>query len=240
MANENGKWVMHGVAEDDPLCLRNCDDLIRCVNEFGFLPLFQNTVPGFSVEERTVPYFWWTGDPVRDPWEWRIQATARAEVAYGKFFDNKAGFISLEWLPYFANWRRDGYDFDARYDDEKAGFRQKKIMDCFNEADELYSFDLKRKAGFGSGGEKNFEGTITGLQMQTYLAIKAFRCRRNKRGEEYGWHIAVYAMPESIFGADAVTSAYSEAPEVSRQRIYTRMKDLFPKATDEQMYAILR
>ena len=35
------------------------------------------------------------------------------KVAYGKFFDKKAGFISLEWLPYFANYRRSGYDFDA-------------------------------------------------------------------------------------------------------------------------------
>ena len=27
------------------------------------------------------------------------------------------------------NFRRDGYDFDALWDDEKASFRQKKIMD---------------------------------------------------------------------------------------------------------------
>ena len=52
-----------------------------------------------------------------DPWIWRTVAAGSGEVAYGKLFDNKAGFVSLEWLPVFANWRRDGYDFDARWDD---------------------------------------------------------------------------------------------------------------------------
>ena len=35
----------------------------------------------------------------------------RHDIVYGKFFDKKAGFISKKWLPVFANYRRDGYDF---------------------------------------------------------------------------------------------------------------------------------
>jgi hypothetical protein len=57
-------------------------------------------------------------------------------VAYGKFFGNKAGFISLKWLPYFANFRRSGYDFDSRYQDGLAERREKKIMDYFIGEDE--------------------------------------------------------------------------------------------------------
>ena len=34
-----------------------------------------------------------------------------------------------EWLPCFVNYRRDGYDFDALWDDGKASIRQKKMMD---------------------------------------------------------------------------------------------------------------
>ena len=49
----------------------------------------------------------------------------RGDVAYGKFFDKKAGFISREWLPYFLNFRRDGYDFDALWEDGKASYKQK-------------------------------------------------------------------------------------------------------------------
>ncbi len=108
----------------------------------------------------------------------------------------RAGFISVKWLPYFANFRRNGYDFDARWEDGLAGRREKKIMDLFMQRDEdgdiffsderILSTELKKKAGFGKGGEKNFPGIITGLQMQTYLVITDFQRRVNKRGEEYG------------------------------------------------------
>ena len=60
-------------------------------------------------------------------------------VAYGKFFGKKAGFISKTWFPHFANWRRDGYDFDSRWDEELATMRQKRIMDQFLTKDECAS-----------------------------------------------------------------------------------------------------
>lgn len=88
-------------------------------------------VEDFSAEEHTSPNFWWSGDRQEDPCEWREIIAASGQVAYGKFFGNKAGFISLEWLPYFANARRDGYDFDSRYQDGLASRREKKIMDFF-------------------------------------------------------------------------------------------------------------
>ena len=50
------------------------------------------------------------------------------DVLYGKFFAKKAGFISKKWLPVFANYRRDGYDFDALFEDEKAPIKHKNIM----------------------------------------------------------------------------------------------------------------
>ncbi|WP_331472454.1 hypothetical protein [Lacrimispora saccharolytica] len=64
---------------------------------------------------------------------WREIIARSGKVAYGKFFDKKAGFISVEWLPVFANYRRDGYDFDALYEDGKAPRKHKKIMDNFIE-----------------------------------------------------------------------------------------------------------
>ena len=235
MANENGTWIMYGVDWDDPECLHTVDDAIDYINEVGFLPLFKNDIPGFSLEERTVPNYWWCGDPEVDPWEWREIIARSGEVAYGKFFEKKAGFISKEWLPFFTNYRRDGYDFDALWDDEKASRRQKKIMDCFEAEDELYSNVLKQKAGFGKGGEKGFEGNITDLQMKTYLCVKDFRQRRNKKGELYGWPIAVYAKPEALWGYDYVTSRYSEPAAESGKAIVGHMKELYPIATDAQI-----
>ena len=71
MANEGGTWVMHGGSWDDPECIHTVDEAIAYINKVGFLPLFKNDIPGFSLEERTVPEFWWSEDPERDPWEWR-------------------------------------------------------------------------------------------------------------------------------------------------------------------------
>ena len=239
MPNENGTWVMYGVEWDDPECLHTVDEAIAYINEIGFLPLFKNEIPGFSLEERTVPEYWWCGDTEVDPWEWRELIARSGDVAYGKFFNKKAGFISKEWLPYFANYRRDGYDFDALWDDEKASRRQKKIMDVFEGKDEMYSNELKKEAGFSKDGEKGFDGTITDLQMMTYLVVRDFRQRKNKKGELYGWPIAVYAMPEAIWGREHVTSRYNENPSESGDAIANHIMDIYPIANTNQIRKLI-
>ncbi|MDO4633910.1 MAG: hypothetical protein Q4B01_08655 [Eubacteriales bacterium] len=239
MANEGGTWIMYGVSRDDPYCIHTVEELSAYINEIGFLPLFKNEIPGFSVEERTVAEDWWSEDPARDPWIWRELIAREGEIGYGKFFHKKAGFISREWFPYFANYRRDGYDFDALWDDEKASIRQKKIMDLFEDDAEQFSFEVKKKAGFGKDGEKNFEGTMTDLQMQTYLCVRDFRQRMNKKGLPYGWKVAVYAMPEQLWGYQQVAAAYKEEPEVSAQRIRDHMKEIYPIADEKDLKKVL-
>ena len=102
-----------------------------------------------------------------------------------------------------------------------------------------FSFELKRQAGFGKGGEKNFEGTGTDLQMGGYLLIRDFRRRRNKRGQEYGWHISVYSTPETLWGYDHVSSAYSVAPAESKALIDEQIWRNFPEAEQEELDAVL-
>ena len=239
MAMEDGAWIMRGLDWDDPSRIQSWEELIGWIDEVGFLPLFKNEVDGFSAEENTSDLYWWTGDEEQDPWEWRRLIARSGKVAYGKFFGGKAGFISRAWFPHFANWRRDGYDFDSRWDEELATMRQKRIMDCFSEKGEWFSFELKRQAGFGKGGEKNFEGTVTDLQMQGYLLIWDFRQRRNKRGQPYGWPHSVYATPESLWGRDHIASAYSTDPARSRELVFRQVQTCFPAATDEALRAVL-
>ena len=111
MGNESGEWIMHGMNWDNPDCIHSVDEAIKYINEFGFLPLFKNDIDGFSLEERTVPEYWWSDNPEIDPWMWRAIIARRHDIVYGKFFDKKTGFISKKWLPVFANYRRDGYDY---------------------------------------------------------------------------------------------------------------------------------
>lgn len=241
MANEGGEWIMKGLDWNDPLRIRTPEELINYINQVGFLPLFANEVPGFSAEEHVSPLYWWSGDPEQDPWTWRELIARSGEVAYGKFFHKKAGFISKAWFPVFANYRRNGYDFDALYEDGLASRRSKKIMDLFEGNEEFYSADLKAKAGFGKGGEKNFDGVATDLQMQTYLLVKDFRLRRRKSdGQEYGWPISVYTTPEQLWDYDYVTSGYGEDPKVSWLRMLERVQEEYPWADVRDIGKVLR
>ena len=236
----DNSWTIHALADDDPNCIRTPDELAAYVEMIGFLPLFSNTVPGFSVEEHTAASGWWSGDPARDPWMWREILSCGTRVVYGKFFFGNAGFVAKKWFADFANVRRDGYDFDALWDDGKASLKQKKIMDLFeDEKTELFSFEIKQKAGFGKEGESGFESALTSLQMMTYLCPMAFRQRKNKAGKEYGWNIAILCRPEHLLGTDQVTGSYSEEPDVSLARMQAHLMSAFPGMTQEQCRKVL-
>lgn len=233
----DGEFYMSGCSVEDPCCLHTIEDARRLILEVGFIPLFENGAAGFSIEERTPAFNWWTGDSQTDPWSWRMLLARDPEIAYGKFFDRKAGFISKEWFPAFASYRRDGYDFDALWEDELASYRMKKIMDVFGLDErmagrEILSPEIKELAGFGKGGEKNFEGVLTGLQMRTYLIMSDFRQRKNKKGEEYGWHLAVFETPETKWGYEHVTSGYAMQPAEALTAILERARMCFPEASE--------
>ena len=240
METINGEWYMKGCAAHDPKRLRTVEAAAALIREMGFLPLFSNDIPGFSVEERTWAGDWWTDDPARDPWAWRQILSRQPDLVYGKFFDRRAGFISAEWFPVFANYRRNGYDFDTLIDEGLAPHRAQKLMQPFltdgmpNDAS-LHSFRLKELAGFGKGGEKNFEGVLTDLEMQSYLCIADFRQRLNKAGNPYGWHIAVIETPERKLGYEAFSAAYRETPEASWAAVKARIRSFFPDAAEAQL-----
>src|SRR5208337_872355 len=176
--------------------------------EIGFIPLFENEIGGFSVMDITSGRCWWTGDEKTDPWAWRMFLSEDPDIAYGKVFKGRAGFVSKVWFPYFASYRRDGYDFDTRYEEGKASQKSKKIINLFEKQPLIASYRIKSMAGFSKTGEKGFEGALTLLQMQTYITIRCFTRKQSKAGEYYGWHIGVYSLSEDKFGYGLMTSAY--------------------------------
>ena len=113
-------------------------------------------------------------------------------------------------------------------------------MDLFEMERELYSFEVKKMAGFGRGGEKNFDGVITELQMQAYIVIRDVRRRRRKKdGVEYGWPIAVYTTPENLWDYETVSAAYREDPEASGKKIVERIREEFPWAEEGQIRKVI-
>ncbi len=210
------------------------DQLCSLIEDIGFLPLSKCGIPGFSVEEITLWERWFSDtNPELDPWNWRKAIAAEGDIAYGKLFNGKAGFISKKWYPKFVNYRRNGYDFDSLYDEGLAPRRQFIIMKLFEDGATIPSYEIKKRAGFGGDGEKGFEGTLTSLQMQTYLTVCGFARRRNKAGAEYGWPIGLCTTPEALFGADYVRSEYKTDPERSRAEIAEHCARLFGDAGEE-------
>ncbi len=217
--------------------IHSLDDLCTLVNEVGFLPLFANEIEGFSVEECTPPELWFTD--ADGPWEWKGPVIQRTSCAYGKFFRNKAGFISKDKFPDFANFRRDGYDYEGFYYDGFAKNDDKYVYDILEERGELISKELKRLGGFRKGGRKGFDGIITRLQMQTFVITTDFVYMRDKYGKQYGWGVAKYASPEQFYGGEFTERTYARKPEESKRTLIDYWKGLLPRASEKDIFGLL-
>ena len=108
------------------------------------------------------------------------------EIGFLPLFKNEIeGFSAEEHISNLFWWTGDKEQdpWEWREIIAKSGeVRCKKIMDEFENREEWMGHELKKQAGFYKGGEKNFSGIITELQMQTYLIIHDFRQKRNKKG----------------------------------------------------------
>lgn len=219
--------------------VRGPEEVLELVERVGFLPFFKNRIPGFSLEE-CCPRELWFSDTVDGPWEWKGPIARTGRCVYGKLFSGKAGFVSREWLPDFANFRRDGYDFDARFDDGLAAMKDKAVFEAVEKSGAILSKDLKELTGFGRGGIKGFDTVITRLQMQTYVIIRDFVYMRDKYGRTYGWGVAQYSTPEALFGYDFVSSAYERDPMESRQRVLDHLRAVIPDASRGEVEKLIK
>ena len=141
---------------------------------------------------------------------------------------------------YYNFIRRNGYDFDSRYEEGLASYREKRIMDVLLREGPTLSKDLKRLAGFGGDGLKGFDPVITNLQMQTYITVHSFEYAQDKQDRPCGWGIARYAVTEDVLGADVTQGAYNRSPEESKARIIHHLGMLCPEAFDEDLERLIR
>lgn len=214
-------------------------DLVDAVHTFGFVPLFRNRVSGFSVEEHVAPAAWFGSDEA-GVWEWKGPVIRDAGCAYGKFFGGKAVFVSREWFPDLANWRRDGYDFDARFDDELTSFKDKELYDLLAAKAPVISKDLKKAGDYRKNGKKGFDSIITRLQHQCYVLISDFVYMKDKHGNTYGWGVAEYSTPERFFGSFFRDTVYTREPAESRERILTHLGNILPGTDRKELERVLQ
>lgn len=225
----------------DDFTVGSMQELMDLIEEMGFVPFFENEIKGFSLEEHIAPACWYGGtESFWDAWEWKGPVIRQIGCAYGRFLRNKAMYVSAEWFPDFANYRRDGYDFDARYDDGLASFYDKELYELLDANAPVLSKALKQAGNYGRDGRKGFDGMLTRLQKQCYVIICDFRYASDKYGNRYGWGIAEYSTPEKFLGEKFTAHVYKRTPEESYARVLKQFGKILPDADEAQIRRILK
>ena len=222
----------------DDYIIRTRTDLEDAVNRLGFLPYFAGSIPGFSVEEHAGSEAWF--DSPEGVWEWKGPLIRENHFAYGKFFEKRAVFMTAEWYLDYANYRRDGYDFDARFDDELASVRDKTLFDLVDQNAPVLSKNLKKLGNYKKGGNKGFDTLIVRLQEQGYVLISDFIYEQDRFGVPYGWGVAQYSTPERFFGSAFTDRVYARTPEESYARLLSHLRSLFPEEDEKTLRRFLR
>lgn len=224
--------------------IRNRTDLVDLVNEIGFLPFFSCRIQGFSLEENVSYEAWyqgrWKGRVHWNAWDWKGEVIRNKELVYGKFFEKKAGFISMKLWPDFCNYRRDGYDFDARFDDGLAAYKDKGVVDFITGSGATLTREIKDSLNYKKDGNKGFETVITRLQMQTYVVPVDYEYSKRKSGDEYGWGNCRYDIAENYWGDKLCRSAYKRSPEESLDKMIKHIKNALPRMDVGEIRALLK
>lgn len=218
------------------------------------MPFFKNTIEGFSIEEMTPPELLFGDDMENGPWQWKGPIISNWQSAYGKFFRGKAGYVSLEWLPDFMNWRRTVYPIDKESEDSR------RILNVLVENESMLSKQLKIASGFSLSRKKTkfnpedptepivnknngmaFDSLIGQLQMGTHVCIADFEYLISKKGEPYGWGVARYCTPEAMYPElfPINNQVDGRTPEESRNRIIEHLCELFPDVEKKKIEKLI-
>lgn len=203
--------------------IKRPEDIENTVLEFGFLPFFRSVIPGFSVEEMADSSVWFPpeGEGV---WDWKNTVIKDIGAAYGKFFLSRPGFVSKELFPVLSAYRRDGYDFEGMVNDGLVTHSERIIYSILEETGSETSTFLRYKANMSKA---TFDSSNSRLQMRTFMMISAFDYRLTKEGRPYGWGIARYALPETIY-PNLETALDSIKPETAAKILLEQLRAKFP------------
>ena len=212
----------------------SANELTDLILEAGFMPLFPCGIPGFSVFEYTAESFedFFAEDA---GWDWRDILARHDALAYGKFFNGKAGVISAEWFPFFANIRRNGKPFEEAFHDGQLKQSAYTVLKLYEKQTVLPRWEIFNRAGI-----RRSESLITDLEMRTYLITCGFERKRNKRGEEYGWPASLYCIPEDKFGEETIVSRYHESPDDSLWELVRQCRRFTHFDDDEGICRLLK
>lgn len=208
---------------------------------FGLLPFFPNEIRGLSVAEMCSPGKLFGGNVEEGCWEWKGPVIRKKTTAYGKFFNRKAGFVSLDLVADFFNYRRNLFPV-------KEGSIDEMLLEIIRENDSLTSTELRRLIFGGKkrtewdelpssddfnlsgGGRKSLESPLHRLQMGGWIIISDFEYKVTRSGERYGWGVARYSTPENVFGE--LILGHKGSPKQSYDFLIKKIKEKIPLASE--------
>jgi len=191
---------------------------------------------GWNDEPKGSPLRWHTEDPETDPWEWRMRVLEeRDDIAYGKVFFRKGGFITKEWYPYFLAARRQGRDFEDEYEDGLISYEGKRIYQVVSEVEKLSLDEIKRVAGFDKEDKSKFDRGLVELQMKMYLTMCGRQQRMSSKGAGHGWSSTVFCTTERFFGEEVFEEAKGMSKERAMEAITKQVLRLNPEANNKKI-----
>ena len=216
--------------------VHDCAEMLEVINQVGFLPLLESNVAGWTANDMVAPECRYQ---VRDDggwywplWEWKGPLVTEGGFAYGKFFDGKAGFITMEWWPDFCNWRR------SRHPQPSEESVEGVVLEVLQLNGSMITRDLRSACGFtGAKMRSRFDAHVTRLQMACRVVTEDFVYPHDRHGNRYGWGWALLNTPEHLFGREACRC--DRSPEESRERLLEHLHGLLPEASEKQLARLL-
>ena len=218
--------------------------MIQCYNDFvaallsaGFTVGGHNGEGVYALGEQFGDRVnWHTGDPDTDPWQWRMRVLdERNDIAYGKMFFRKSGFITRDWYPYFLAARRGGLEFEDAYADGAYSNAAKRVYTVVAERGALPVHTLRQHAGFGRDEASAFERALVDLQTGLFLTICGYAQKRSQAGVEYGWMSAVLCTIEQFWGAEVFDRAAALTERDAADALTRQVLTLNPQADPKKM-----
>ena len=231
--------------------IKNYNDFIAALLDAGFSMasgdndegIFKLIQYGWKQEPDDYPLRWYSGDPDTDPASWSNRVLERGDIAYGKMFFRKSGYMTKEWWPYFLVVRRSahgGNAFDSLYADGKISQAAKRIYDLFAEHDKLALHEIKPLAGFAKEEKSKFDNALTELQMYMFITICGNRQKTSQTGDAYGWPSNVFCTTERFFGDEVFARADKIKPEEAIVKITEQIYKLNPSAAQKKINKFIK
>jgi len=186
------------------------------------------------------PIAWHTGNPDIDPWEWRMRVVEeRDDIAYGKLFFKKSGFITREWYPYFLAARRNS-SFKDVYASGTISHDAKRVYDIVAQNDATPSHVIKQAAGYSKESKAAFERALVELQMKMFITVCGRQIKITKAGTEDPMPASMFCTTEEFWGSDVFKQAEQISTTDAIDRITAQVLKLNPDAQTKKIMKLIK